>query len=191
MAVIHDLSSTSQTSSPRLVPADIALIQHRLRMIMAMSRGWRGHRQPPRKASRVIAESLRMPDPWNSFIHIEDVSFVIPHDEPILEYTSEADTEIAQQIGKYVSRLIRDGETIQVGYGSIPNSILSNLRDKKHLGVHSELLTDGMVTLIKDRVIDNTRKTINRGKTVAAFCMGKKETSISMTTRPSNSGRSL
>jgi RimJ/RimL family protein N-acetyltransferase/acyl CoA:acetate/3-ketoacid CoA transferase beta subunit len=112
----------------------------------------------------------------DGFIHIEDVNFIIPYDEPILEYVSEADTDIAQQIGRYVSRLIRDGETIQVGYGSIPNAILSNLREKKHLGVHSELLTDGIVALMKDGVIDNNRKTINRGKTIASFCMGRKKT---------------
>ena len=112
----------------------------------------------------------------DGFIHIDDVNFIIPHDEPILEYVTEADSEIAQQIGKYVSRLVQDGDTIQVGYGSIPNAILSNLYDKKHLGVHTELLTDGIIALMKKRVVDNTRKSINRGKTVAAFCMGKKET---------------
>ena len=83
---------------------------------------------------------------------------------------------MAQEIGKYVSRLVRDGETIQVGYGSIPNAILSNLLTKNHLGVHSELLTDGIVELMKKRVIDNSQKSIHRGKTVAAFCMGRKET---------------
>lgn len=112
----------------------------------------------------------------DGFIHIEDVDFIIPFDEPILEFISEADTEIAQQIGRYVSRLVRDGDTIQVGYGSIPNAILSNLNNKNHLGVHSELLTDGIVKLMKERVVDNSRKSINRGKTVASFCMGRKET---------------
>ena len=85
-------------------------------------------------------------------------------------------TEVAQQIGKYVARLIRDGDTIQVGYGSIPNAILTNLSQKRYLGVHSELLTDGIVDLMKSRVIDNTQKAINRGKTIASFCMGRKET---------------
>ncbi len=130
------------------------------------------------KASRVMAQvnSFMPRVHGDGFIHIEDVDFIVPYDEPILEYVSEADTEIAQQIGKYVSRLIRDGDTIQVGYGSIPNAILTNLHHKNHLGVHSELLTDGMVDLMKRRVIDNSQKTINRGKTVASFCMGRKET---------------
>jgi acyl-CoA hydrolase/GNAT superfamily N-acetyltransferase len=112
----------------------------------------------------------------DTFIHVEDVDFIIPFEEPLLEYETKVPGEIAQRIGKYVARIIEDGDTIQVGYGSIPNAILSNLRNKKHLGVHTELLTDGIVELMRDGVIDNTRKSLNRGKTVATFCMGKKET---------------
>jgi len=111
----------------------------------------------------------------DGFIHITDVDFIVPYDEPILEYQSEADDEIAQRIGKYVSRLVQDGDTIQVGYGSIPNAILSNLENKNHLGVHTELLSDGIMKLMKKGVIDNTKKNVNRGKTVASFCMGKQE----------------
>lgn len=130
------------------------------------------------KASLVIAQvNAHMPRVHgDGFIHVDDVNFIIPYDEPVLEYVSEADTETAQQIGKYVSRLIRDGETIQVGYGSIPNAVLSNLHDKRHLGVHSELFTAGIAELMKRHVIDNSKKTINRGKTVASFCLGRQDT---------------
>ncbi len=112
----------------------------------------------------------------DGFIHIKDVDFIIPYDEPILEYKEEAETEVVQKIGNYVSHLIENGDTIQVGYGSIPNAILSNLYNKKNLGVHTELIGDGLVELMKKGVIDNTKKSINRGKTVATFCMGNKET---------------
>jgi RimJ/RimL family protein N-acetyltransferase/acyl CoA:acetate/3-ketoacid CoA transferase beta subunit len=112
----------------------------------------------------------------DGFIHINDINYIVPYDEPILEFRSEADNEIAQRIGRYVSRLIQDGDTIQVGYGSIPNAILSHLDNKRHLGIHTELLSDGIVELIKKGIIDNTRKSINRGKTIASFCMGEKET---------------
>ncbi len=112
----------------------------------------------------------------DGFIHIDDVDFIVAHDEPILEYKEEAEGEIAEQIGAYVSRLIQDGDTIQVGYGSIPNAILAALGEKKHLGVHTELISDGIVALMKKGVVDNSRKTINRGKTVVTFCMGKHET---------------
>ena len=112
----------------------------------------------------------------DAFIHIGDIDFILPYDEPLLEYSPGADTDIAQRIGKYVARLVEDGDTIQVGYGSIPDAILANLSGKKHLGVHTELLGDGIMELMKKGVIDNSRKTIDRGKTVATFCMGRKET---------------
>jgi acyl-CoA hydrolase/RimJ/RimL family protein N-acetyltransferase len=129
-------------------------------------------------ASLVIAQvNSNMPRVHgDGFIHIDDVDFIVIHDEPLLEYEVTVADEIAQQIGKYVARIIEDGDTIQVGYGSVPNAILSSLGNKKHLGIHTELLTDGIVELMKKGVIDNTSKTINRGKTVATFCMGKKST---------------
>jgi RimJ/RimL family protein N-acetyltransferase len=83
---------------------------------------------------------------------------------------------LAARIGKHVARIVQDGDTIQVGYGSVPNAILSALSRKKHLGVHTELLTDGIVALIRSGVVDNSRKSVNPGKTVAAFCMGGAET---------------
>lgn len=112
----------------------------------------------------------------DGFVHIEDVDFVFPYDEPLLEYNEEADDEVARAIGKYVAQLVQDGDTIEVGYGSIPNAVLLSLSDKNNLGVHTELLTDGIIRLMKNGVIDNSRKNINRGKTIAAFCMGKRET---------------
>ena len=164
-----------------LVPVDVALIQtsppdHHGYMSLGVSVDM--VKAATETASLVIAQvNAQMPRVHgDGFIHIGGVDFVVPHDEPILEYRSEADDEIAQRIGKYVSRLVQDGDTIQVGYGSIPNAILANLEGKRHLGVHTELLSDGIVELMKKGVIDNTRKTTHRGKTVAAFCMGRQET---------------
>jgi acyl-CoA hydrolase/CheY-like chemotaxis protein len=129
-------------------------------------------------APLVIAQlNVNMPRVHGSgFVCSEDVDFIIPYDEPLLEYEEKAPDEVVQQIGKYVSHLVQDGDTIQVGYGSIPNAVLSSLYDKKHLGVHTELLSDGITELIKRGAVNNTKKTIDRGKTVATFCMGKKET---------------
>ncbi len=163
-----------------LIPVDVALIQtsppdHHGYMSLGVSVDM--VKAAAETASLVIAQvNAEMPRVHgDGFIHIGDVDFIVPYDEPVLEYRSEADDEIAQRIGKYVSRLVEDGDTIQVGYGSIPNAILSNLGNKNHLGVHTELLSDGIVNLMKKGVIDNTRKSLNRGKTVAAFCMGKRE----------------
>ncbi len=127
----------------------------------------------------------------DGFIHIEDVDFAIEHNEPLLEYESKVPDDIAHRIGKYVSQIIQDGDTIQVGYGSIPNAILANLRDKKHLGVHTELLTDGIVKLMKEGIIDNTKKTIDRYKTIAAFCMGTRATYEYINDNPSVEFRTI
>jgi acyl-CoA hydrolase/ribosomal protein S18 acetylase RimI-like enzyme len=112
----------------------------------------------------------------DAFIHIKDVDFIVPHDEPILEFTTKVSDDISNRIGKYVSLIIQDGDTIQVGYGRMPNAILKHLITKKNLGVHTELLTDGLVELMKAGVITNSEKTVDRGKTIASFCMGTKST---------------
>ena len=127
----------------------------------------------------------------DTFLHIDDVDFLVPYDEPLLEYYPAADTDIAQRIGNYVARLVEDGDTIQVGYGTIPNAVLVNLRGKKHLGIHTELISDGIVELMRQGVVDNSRKTVNRGKTVATFCMGKRSTYEYLHDNPSIDFRSI
>ncbi len=127
----------------------------------------------------------------DTFLHIDDIDFLVPYDEPLLEYYPAADTDIAQRIGNYVARLVEDGDTIQVGYGTIPNAVLANLRGKKHLGIHTELISDGIVELMRQGVVDNSRKTVNRGKTVATFCMGKRSTYEFLHDNPSIDFRSI
>jgi acyl-CoA hydrolase/ribosomal protein S18 acetylase RimI-like enzyme len=130
------------------------------------------------KAQTVIVQvNPRMPRiHGDGFIHVSNVDYIVHHEEALLEYEDDLDNTIADQIGKYVATLIEDGNTIQVGYGCLPNAILSNLHHKKHLGVHTELLGDGLVKLMKAGVIDNSNKSINRGKTIATFSMGSAET---------------
>ena len=175
------LSQLPDLFARKLVPIDVALIQTSLpddKGYMSLGVSVDIVKAAVENASLVIAQvNSHMPRVHgDGFINIEDVNYIIPYDEPLLEYEEKAPDEIVGRIGKYVARLIRDGDTIQVGYGSIPNAILSSLKDKQHLGVHTELLTDGIVQLMKQGVIDNSRKTVSRGKTVASFCMGNRET---------------
>ncbi|MEA2045795.1 MAG: GNAT family N-acetyltransferase [Euryarchaeota archaeon] len=130
------------------------------------------------KASLIIAQvnSFMPRIHGDGFINVEEVDFLVPHDEPLIEYNPEPISDTAQKIAGYVARIVEDGSTIQVGHGYAPNALLTHLHNKKHLGVHTELLTDGVVKLMKSGVVDNSRKTIDRGKTVASFCMGRKET---------------
>ena len=129
-------------------------------------------------ASLVIAQanSLMPRIPGDGEISVDDVDYIVPHDEPLLEYLEIVPGDISQRIGRYIARIVEDGYTIQVGYGSIPNAVMSNLASKKHLGVHTELFNDGIKELMEMGVVDNTKKGIDRGKTVAAFCMGTRDT---------------
>jgi acyl-CoA hydrolase/GNAT superfamily N-acetyltransferase len=175
------LSQVPGLFQKKLVPVDVALIQTSLpdeHGFMSFGISVDIVKAATENASLVIAQiNPRMPRVLgDTFINIKDVDFIIPCEEPLLEYEDTVADDISQKIGTYVARIVQDGDTIQVGYGSIPNAILAHLMNKEHLGVHTELLTDGIVELMRARVIDNTRKELNRGKTVAAFCMGKHDT---------------
>ena len=164
-----------------IIPIDVALIQTSLpdkHGYMSLGISVDIVKAATEKASLIIAQvNSHMPRvQGDGFINIKDVDFIIPHDEPLLEYTLESPEEIIRAIGKHVARIIEDESTIQVGYGIVPNAAVSYLGEKKHLGVHTELLSDGIIDLMKKDVVDNTRKSIDTGKTVATFCMGKKET---------------
>lgn len=113
----------------------------------------------------------------DTFIHVSELDYLVPYDEELLEFGPPLpDKEVLERIGHYVAQIVEDGDTIQVGYGSIPNAILPFLSDKKHLGVHTELLGDGLIDLMKKGAIDNSKKNRNRGKLVASFCMGSRDT---------------
>lgn len=112
----------------------------------------------------------------DALIHIKDIDYLIPFDEPLIEYKPPANREAAKKIGEYLSKLVNDGDTIQAGYGSLVNSAVLGLSRKKNLGLHTEMLSDALVSLIKKGAVNNSKKTINRGKTIASFCMGSRET---------------
>jgi acyl-CoA hydrolase/GNAT superfamily N-acetyltransferase len=175
------LSQVPRLFRSRRVPVDVALIQTSLpdeHGFMSLGVSVDITKAAVEMATTVIAQTNTfMPRVHgDAFVHISDVDFVVHHDEPLMEYEAIVPGEIAQKIGRYVSRIVQDGDTIQVGYGSLPNAILSNLSNKRNLGVHTELLSDGVADLMRSGVIDNSRKSIDRGKAVATFCMGKKDT---------------
>jgi acyl-CoA hydrolase len=108
----------------------------------------------------------------NSFIHVEDIDYFVEYEEPLLEYHSAKPDAIALQIARHVTRLVENGSTIQVGIGSVPNAILYGLMDKKELGVHTEMFSDGLIDLIEAGVVTNARKNYYKGKIIATFCVG-------------------
>ncbi|MDX9715495.1 MAG: GNAT family N-acetyltransferase [Dissulfurispiraceae bacterium] len=160
-----------------LVRLDIALVQTSLpdeHGFMSLGVSVDIVRAAVDSAAIVVAQvNSRMPRVHGEgFLNVKDIDFMVSYDEPLLEFSATVPDEISEKIGKYVSRIVQDGDTLQVGYGTIPNAILSHLGNKKHLGIHTELLSDGIIELMKSGAIDNSQKELNRGKTVASFCMG-------------------
>ena len=108
-------------------------------------------------------------------LHVDDVDYLVNVDYPIPEIADAVPNEKDLAIGKLIADMIQDGDCIQLGIGGIPNAVAASLYGKKNLGVHTEMLTTGMVQLAKAGVINGKCKQINNGKMVAAFAMGTKE----------------
>jgi acyl-CoA hydrolase/GNAT superfamily N-acetyltransferase len=177
------LSEVPNLLARKMIPIDVALIQTSppdAHGYLSLGLSVDIVKSAVEHASLVIAQvNSSMPRTHgDGSIHISKVNYLVPHDEPILEYKFPEDShlEVTHEIGNYVARLIQDGDTIQVGFGTVPGAILINFAGKKHLGVHSEMIGDGIVELMKMGVIDNSRKNIDRGKTVTAFCIGRQDT---------------
>ena len=124
----------------------------------------------------VVAEvNPRMPRTHgDSFIHMSRIARSVQVDHAIPELAREAPTDTAAAIGKHVAALVRDGDTLQLGIGAIPNAVLSELRSHKDLGIHTEMFSDGVVELFERGVINCSKKTLHRGKLVTSFVMGTK-----------------
>ncbi len=125
-------------------------------------------------AKRVIAQvNPRMPRTLgDSFIHVGVIDMLIPWEEELFESPVPKLDGVMQRIGQNLARLVEDGSTIECGIGRIPQALAESLRDKKDLGIHTEMIGDWVIDLIECGAITCSKKTINRGKVVASFCMG-------------------
>ncbi len=130
------------------------------------------------QARTVIAlVNQRMPRALgDSFVHVSKLTHVVEVDEPVLEHAMAPEiSPVARKIGENIASLIEDGATLQMGIGEIPDAVLLFLEDKKHLGVHTEMFSDGLVDLFEMGVVTNERKTLHRGKIVASFVIGTRK----------------
>ncbi|MFT7245197.1 MAG: acyl-CoA hydrolase [Candidatus Azotimanducaceae bacterium] len=107
-----------------------------------------------------------------SFISINDIDHVYTEAVPMIEVVRGEASETQQKIGEHIAGLIEDGDCLQMGVGAIPDAALGNLHHLKHLGVHTEMFTDGLLPLVEAGVVDNSRKSVRRGRTVTGFVMG-------------------
>src|SRR5574341_340863 len=110
----------------------------------------------------------------DNFIHIRKVTYFIESHDPLLELPRVRMSAAFEEIGKNVASLIEDGATLQLGIGGIPDAVLHYLSDRKHLGVHTEMFSDGMVELVEQGIVTNEKKTLHPGKIIASFVLGTK-----------------
>ena len=110
----------------------------------------------------------------NCHVHISQVSALVESDEPVLEVGLPKIGPVQEAIGKYVADMIDDGSTLQIGYGGIPDAVVMQLTHKHDLGIHTEMVGDGILTLVECRRRHQPAKNYHPGKMIATFALGSK-----------------
>jgi acyl-CoA hydrolase len=125
-------------------------------------------------AGRIIAHvNPNMPRTHgDSFLNVRQIHTAFESDEPLLAAGDRKPSEVESRIGANVASLVEDGACLQMGIGAIPDAALRCLGDHRHLGIHTEMFSDGVLPLIDSGVIDNSAKRVGRGRTVTSFAMG-------------------
>ena len=111
----------------------------------------------------------------DTYLHVSEIDTFVEGDFPLAQLEPRASTEEHRNIARHVASLIPDGATLQMGIGAIPDAILQLLGNHRHLGVHSEMFSDGIIPLLEKGVIDNSQKKINPNKVVAGFVLGSRK----------------
>ena len=130
------------------------------------------------KKARVVVLEVNPNVPFangNCHVHISQVTAVVESDEPVMEVGLPKIGPVQEAIGKYVADMIDDGSTLQIGYGGIPDAVVMQLTAKHDLGIHTEMIGDGILTLIESGAVTNRKKTYLPGKSVATFALGSKK----------------
>lgn len=137
-------------------------------------------------ADRIIAQiNPNMPFSYGDpTVHISKIDACVKCDTPLVEVPTREPTEAEQRIGKYIAERIPDGATLQIGVGGIPNAVIRALADHKHLGLHTEAMTDGVLPLLENGVIDNSLKRVLPGKSVASLALGSRQLYAYMDNNP-------
>jgi len=111
----------------------------------------------------------------DSFIHISQLDKIVEHTQDLPELATRPSTEIERKIAEHIMPLIEDRATLQLGIGGIPDALLALLGDRKDLGIHSEMVSDGVMQAIESGIVTNACKTLHPGKVIATFILGSRE----------------
>ncbi|KIO45432.1 acetyl-CoA hydrolase/transferase family protein [Sanguibacteroides justesenii] len=133
--------------------------------------------KPAAEAARIIIAEINEQMPvvgGDNFIHVSELDHIVETSLPLFELPLPKIGEVEKAIGQHCASLIEDGSTLQLGIGAIPDAVLQCLKNKKDLGIHTEMFSDGVVDLVKEGVINGHCKTLHPGKLVATFLMGSK-----------------
>lgn len=175
------LSQIPQLFKRNILPLDVALIQVSppdAHGFCSLGTSVDIARAAVDTAKHVIAQvNPRMPRTHgDSFVHVRDIDAMVWHEAELPELSYEGgNNSIVEKIGSHIASLIEDGATLQLGIGNIPDQVLKNLTGHKDLGLHTEMLSDGVIPLIKSGVINNRRKKLNPGQSVTAFMNGTRK----------------
>ena len=128
-------------------------------------------------ARHIIAEiNPAMPRTHGAgFVHADRFDAFVNVETPITEYSHPPGGEIADRIAQYIAAIIEDGSTLQIGLGRVPNEALQYIKDRRDLGIHSDVITDGILSLVESGVVTGRRKTLHRDRIVTSYCLGTRQ----------------
>lgn len=130
------------------------------------------------ECARIVIAQINKQMPFSygdALIHISEIDAAVECDDPLVEVPTVTPTEKEIRIGNFIAEHIPDGATLQIGVGGIPNAVIRALHGHKHLGLHTEAMTDGVLPLLEEGVIDNSQKKIMPGKSVASLALGSRK----------------
>ncbi|MBT9136274.1 MAG: Succinyl-CoA:coenzyme A transferase [Firmicutes bacterium] len=130
------------------------------------------------KAAHIVVAQINDQMPralGDCFIHVTEMDHIVEASVPLIELPRPNITDVEEKIGYQVAQMIENGSTLQLGIGAIPDAVLSFLGDKRNLGIHTEMFSDGVVDLIEAGVVNNQAKSLHPGKVIATFLMGTKK----------------
>ncbi len=113
--------------------------------------------------------------PGDNKIHVSKLNYIVEASDPVIPLAPPKIGEVEKAIGENCAKLVKDGDTLQLGIGAIPDAVLLFLKDKKDLGIHSEMISDGVMALMKAGVITNAKKNLHPGQGIITFAMGSPE----------------